>query len=154
MIALISLWAFIQTYRNNHELAFEMLPLGLNFIFSLVTLGLQILYEEYYNTHLLFMFIEIFTYYLLTYSLVWMFVNAEVVPNKKVLKKINLFFIIGSFLIILIAAGVTILSFLDVIECTSLYWIPTTVESLILLPIYACTLIYCSKTKQKIHQLN
>ena len=65
------------------------------------------------------MFIEVFTYYLLTYALVWMFLNTDVLPNKKILKKINVFFVIGSVLIILITAVVTVLSFLDIIQCTT-----------------------------------
>lgn len=131
-----------------------MLPLGLNFIISLVTLFLQVFYEEYYNTHLIFMFIEVFTYYLLTYALVWMFVNADTLPNQRVIQKINVMFVIGSVLIILIAAGVTILSFFDIILCNKYYWVSTMTETLILLPIYVCTLIYCQKTKQKILQSN
>lgn len=65
------------------------------------------------------MFIEVFTYYLLTYALVWMFLNTDVLPNKKILKKINVFFVIGSVFIILITAVVTVLSFLDIIQCTT-----------------------------------
>lgn len=65
------------------------------------------------------MFIEVFTYYLLTYALVWMFLNADTVPNKKILQKINVFFVIGTVLIIVITAVVTTLSFLDIIHCTT-----------------------------------
>lgn len=71
------------------------------------------------------MFIEVFTYYLLTYALVWMFVNADALPNQRVIQKINVMFVIGSVLIILIAAGVTILSFFDIILCNKYYWVST-----------------------------
>lgn len=97
------------------------------------------------------MFIEIFTYYLLTYALVWMYVKADVVPNLKVIRRINAGFVVGSGLILLIAVLVTVLSFLDVINCNNLYWIATVAQTLVLAPIYICTLIYCQRTKQKIH---
>lgn len=131
-----------------------MLPLALNFLVSLIIFLLQILYEEYYNTHLIFMFIEIFTYYLLTYALVWMYVKADVVPNLNIIRRINIGFVFGSVAILLVAILVTILSFVDVIKCNSFYWIATVTQTIVLAPIYVCTLIYCQKTKQKIHQFN
>lgn len=131
-----------------------MLPLTLNFAVSLIIFLLQIFYEEYYNTHLIFMFIEIFTYYLLTYALVWMYVKADVVPNLRVIRRINVGFVVGSGVILAIAVLVTVLSFVDVIKCNGQYWVATVTQTFVLTPIYICTLIYCQKTKQKIHQLN
>lgn len=45
-------------------------------------LSLQIVYEEYYNTHILFMLIEFYSYYLLTYALVFLYVKGLFLADR------------------------------------------------------------------------
>lgn len=139
-------------------------------------LCLQIIYEEYYNTHLIFMLIEFFSYYLLTYALVFMYLKGSgFMSDKKVdqeenggclnallgimclrcgTNKLNLGFAIGSLIILLVTIGVTVLSFVDVIKCTEEYWVSTLVLLIFEIPFYIVTLVYCARTKREIKKLS
>ena len=82
IVFFLSAYSFYRAHRAENKMTVELLPLLVNCMTGLVLISLYL--YEYYNTSVLLMVIEVYTYFLLTFIVIFAVLKRESKKNKKI----------------------------------------------------------------------
>lgn len=106
LVAALSIYSVIAIYRRLEKYKFEMIPLIIN---CLAAIGMLAIFSqiEVFNTHLLMMVIEIYSYSLISYSYIGLYLRSESTVSVNTIKRLKYGFIVWSAVIV-VAIGIII----------------------------------------------